>query len=218
MSVTSSADPVEQVWLSFRSRLRRYLGARVSRPDDADDLVQEVMERLIHHRERLGEVRSVSGWVWSITRNVLADHHRAAARRREEPTANPPERGAVVGDSAESARSDLARCMDPLVGRLSPALRAAVELVDLQGVSQVDAARRLGISVPATKSRVQRGRAALLAMLTECCAVAVDARNRPIATEGGDCVPGGSECGPGTGPRRNPVYAGVSPGRTKPVS
>lgn len=63
------------------------------------------------------------------------------------------------------------------------------------------AAERLGLSVPGAKSRVQRGRACLRAMLLRCCEIETDRRGRVVTFETHDakgCVSCGDK-------RRGPV-------------
>ncbi|WP_220448470.1 sigma factor-like helix-turn-helix DNA-binding protein [Nonomuraea mesophila] len=69
--------------------------------------------------------------------------------------------------------------------------RLAVER-EYEGLTQSEAARRLGISVSGMKSRVQRARGRLRELLTGCCAVAMDARGavRHVRAEG-SCSCGG---------------------------
>jgi RNA polymerase sigma-70 factor (ECF subfamily) len=43
-------------------------------------------------------------------------------------------------------------------------------------LTQIEAARRLGISVSGAKARVQRGRAQLRTLLLDCCHVEFDSR------------------------------------------
>lgn len=50
-------------------------------------------------------------------------------------------------------------------------------------MSQKDAAQMIGISVSGMKSRVQRGREKLRALLEACCEIALDARGRVIGCE-----------------------------------
>ena len=53
-------------------------------------------------------------------------------------------------------------------------------LTDLGRLSQVEAASVAGLSVPGMKTRVQRARAQVHDLLTDCCQVALDA-DRHIA-------------------------------------
>ena len=68
-----------------------------------------------------------------------------------------------------------------------------IELTELQGMTWA-AAECLGLSLPGAKSRVQRGRARLRAMLLRCCET--DRRGRVIAFEtrdGKGCASWGDE-------------------------
>jgi len=71
----------------------------------------------------------------------------------------------------------------PFIAMLPSPYREAVTLAELQGVTQKDAAEMLGISASGARSRVQRGRERLRAMLEACCEIALDARRHVIACE-----------------------------------
>ena len=49
-------------------------------------------------------------------------------------------------------------------------------LTEFEGLTHAEAARRLGISLASAKSRVQRGREHLKALLLDCCHVELDRR------------------------------------------
>jgi len=78
----------------------------------------------------------------------------------------------------------------PLLDGLSPEQRRAVQLVDLDGLDQAEAARREEVSLSGMKSRVQRGRRRLVEVLGQCCALTLDARGVPMDYE----PPRGSGC------------------------
>ncbi len=63
-----------------------------------------------------------------------------------------------------------------MLERLPQRDRQAITLVEYEGLTQNEAARRLGISLSGMKSRVQRARGRLCELLTGCCAVAMDVR------------------------------------------
>ena len=52
---------------------------------------------------------------------------------------------------------ELAVCLAPMMRQLSPTYREAVTLTDLEGITQVEAPERMGLSVSGMKSRVHRG-------------------------------------------------------------
>jgi RNA polymerase sigma-70 factor (ECF subfamily) len=67
-----------------------------------------------------------------------------------------------------------------MVEALPEPYREAVQLTELDGLTQADAAARLGLSVSGMKSRVQRGRERLKKMILDCCHVELDARGGVI--------------------------------------
>lgn len=70
----------------------------------------------------------------------------------------------------------LAQCLKPLVAGLPEPYREAIALTEYEGLTQAEAARRVNISVPGMKSRVQRARRQLGDLLMTCCRVELDAR------------------------------------------
>ena len=152
------------------------------------------MIRLHRHADDLRHVDSVNGWIHTITRNAITDYYRAAARR-EVPVDNPiPNRESVADGEdpePEPPRAELIGCLEPLLARLSPAHREALRLTDLDGLTQAEAAARLGLSTSGMKSRVQRARDQLRNQFTDCCDIQLDRRGGVTefqAREGGGCV------------------------------
>lgn len=172
-----------QLWADVHERLRAFVGRRVSDPHAADDVAQEVLLRL-HNIERLRHEDRLDAFAYEIARNAITDHYRAKARAREVPS--PP---TILADRIEAdpnqeqteeadGRQQLARCLEPLAQRLPRPYREALTLTDLGDLSQVQAARLTGLSVPGMKARVQRARAQLRELLSECCEVALDKRRQ----------------------------------------
>jgi RNA polymerase sigma-70 factor (ECF subfamily) len=86
-----------------------------------------------------------------------------------------------------------------MLSRLPPHYREAVTLIDLDGLSQQDAATQAGLSLSGMKSRVQRGRRALEQVMHECCRIETDAGGRVMDyhLRGAGC----GSCADGCGPR-----------------
>jgi RNA polymerase sigma-70 factor (ECF subfamily) len=177
-----------------REHVLRFVTRRVERREDAEDITQEVMLRIVRHRDQLEQVQRMDAWVQRVAANAIADHYRRAARR-EVPAADVPEAGAWDERGTADPRRDLAACLPPLVRRLPATYRQAIELTELGGVSQVDAAARTGLSVSGMKARVQRARGQLRERLLECCHVELDRRRavREIQPRRGNCGTCGTE-------------------------
>jgi RNA polymerase sigma-70 factor (ECF subfamily) len=169
----------EAVWRDFAAELRAFIGRRVSRPEDADDILQLVALRLTQDSGRDRDRRTLLAWLYAVTRNAIIDYYRSPVRRREVLHRELPESpmpDEADGEDAAHALAGLASCVRPFLALLPKDQAAAVELVDLAGVSQVEAARTAGISVSGMKSRVQRGRRALRQAIASCCEVRLDVR------------------------------------------
>jgi len=67
--------------------------------------------------------------------------------------------------------------------------KAALYLTEYEGMTQKDLAGRLGISVSEAKSRVQRARARLKALLLDCCHFELDRRGKVINYYGRERAP-----------------------------
>jgi RNA polymerase sigma-70 factor, ECF subfamily len=149
-----------------------------------DDLVQDVLVRV--HRG-VGELRNeerFGPWLYRVARSVIVDHRRARARH---PMAIAEAPDVDTSDFDEGSGATLERtcgvAMLELVNRLPAPYRDAVRMAEIDGLSQKEIAKRLGLSLAATKSRVLRGRVQLRAAFEKCCAVTVDARGRLIGCE-----------------------------------
>ena len=127
-------------------------------------------------------------WVFQITLNAIIDHYSSAEHRRELPvglaTELDEDRKPIVAEENESEdKYELSHCLRPMINRLSADYREAIRLVELEGLTNQEAALKLGLSVPGMKSRVQRGRQQLRKMLDECCLIELDRRRGVVEFE-----------------------------------
>ena len=178
----------EPPWEELHGNLRAFIGRRVRNQADVDDLVQRVFLQIVKGLASLRDAERLHAWVYRTARNVLVDYYRSSSARREVASGGAEDLAAAGGESQASSQDDeraalqeLAACMTPMIRQLPPAYREAVTLADLEGVNQADAAARAGISLSGMKSRVQRGRQQLKAVLEECCRVQLDRRGTIVA-------------------------------------
>ena len=167
-------------WGELRARLRAFVARRVGdQPSTHDDLVQEILLRLHRGLPKLRESERLDAFAYQIARNAIADHHRRGGR--EDPVAPEHFDDAAAPEANEDeseGRAQLANCLRPVVDRLDDDYREALLLTDLGDLSQAEAARRLGVSGPGMRSRVQRGRAKVEEALGKCCQVELDAASQ----------------------------------------
>ena len=87
---------------------------------------------------KLAEVESVSGWVYRTAGNAVTDYYRrrGAFARATEALATAP---ITVSEDA-AAEEELAQCLRPLIATLPSTYGEALELTELEGKTQGEAA------------------------------------------------------------------------------
>lgn len=178
----------EPPWEELHGNLRAFISRRVSNQADVDDLVQRVLLQIVKGLGSLRDAERIHAWVYRTARNIIVDYYRSSTGRREVASGGTEDLASEGRDSQAPSEEDeraalqeLAACMTPMIGQLSPAYREAITLADLEGVNQAEAAERAGVSISGMKSRVQRGRKQLKAALEECCRVHLDRRGTIVA-------------------------------------
>ena len=154
---------IRQEMLALLPRLRRFARGLTGHAADADDLVQDTVERALRRLSTFETGTRLDSWMYRIAQNLWIDRRRAAKVRRA--VAGEGEVEQVAGPGGEAA------AMAHLeVGRLGRAMaelpddqRAAVSLVLIEGLSYREASAVLGVPEGTLTSRLSRGRAALAA-------------------------------------------------------
>jgi RNA polymerase sigma-70 factor (ECF subfamily) len=149
--------------------VRAFVRRRVPHPQDAEDITQDALLRVYRSVEDLRHVDAFEGWMYQVTRSAITDHYRKAPRQ---PVPMDPEDLNKISDGDQDAptvQTQLAGCLRSLLQRVPEDYRRALELTDLGGLTQREAADRLGLSNSGMKSRVQRGRRLLRAEIRRCC-------------------------------------------------
>lgn len=175
-----AGPPTEQMWREVIAQLRSFVRRRIADPHRAEDLVGEILLRIQKNLASIDDRDRLARWVFRIARNAVVDEYRRAGRTRELLLAEPREPANDEAGDTAGVLDELAHCLRPLLTGLPPEQRRAVELIDLDGLAQADAARREGVSLSGMKSRVQRGRRRLADLLGQCCTLTLDARGVPM--------------------------------------
>jgi RNA polymerase sigma factor (sigma-70 family) len=141
---------------------------------EAEDLSQEVFLRVYR---TLASYRSAYGgfatWMTSVTRNLLIDHYRRTKRDRitdslddkmavvenKESVGRRPDQQALLGELRGQVQAALTK--------LSPELREAVILRDLQQLEYAEIRQVLAVPEGTVKSRINRGRIELARILQQ---------------------------------------------------
>jgi RNA polymerase sigma-70 factor (ECF subfamily) len=175
--------------MELHAGIRGFVARRVRQQADVDDVVQRVFLQVHRALPTLRETDKLHAWVYQTTRRAIADFYRAPSQNREVATGTADDIANELAASNspeddEAAARELSTCLKPLMSGLTAADQEALQMVEFDGVTQVEAAARLGLSVSGMKSRVQRARSHLRSALHDCCKIAVDRRGGVISYEG----------------------------------
>ena len=181
----------EQLWQDFHAPLRQFIRAQVRDEQQTDDLLQEVFLKIHTHLDTVRAQDKVGSWLYQIARHVITDHYRSQDSKAT--TTLPDDLAerlvAPEDDEGNEVEQSLLPCILPLVQRLPWPYRQALLLTEVEGMSQKEFAKRLGLSFSGAKSRVQRARDKLRELLLDCCHFQFDRRGNII-----DYVPNCERC------------------------
>jgi RNA polymerase sigma factor (sigma-70 family) len=148
-----------------RPDLHRYCARMTGSVADGEDIVQETLARAYYALSELEALPALRSWLFQIAHNRALDHLRRYDRRMGRPLE-------VVEDTAAESASDpedavardetLREALSAFL-ELAPAQRSCVILKDVLGETADQIAALLGLSVPAVKALIHRGRARLRA-------------------------------------------------------
>lgn len=139
----------------------------VGSPDEAADVVQESFVRAYRALRRCRDPERFKGWLFRIVSNQSKTH---LARRKRRPTAPLSAAGHVPSDDASDVETDAADVRRTVLGALAALSidhREALVLKYVHDMSLPEMADALGVSVPALKMRLSRGRDALREKLAD---------------------------------------------------
>jgi len=150
----------EEVARVYGRKIYNFAYRLTGNPDDAHDLVQEVLIRV---RRGLATYQpgSFEGWLWRITRNAFLDDIRRQKRR---PTAPLPDevdrwdRASTESADVEYARISLGDDIQKALLALPIDFREAVVLCDVVGLSYEEIAQACAVPIGTVRSRIHRGR------------------------------------------------------------
>jgi RNA polymerase sigma-70 factor (ECF subfamily) len=145
-------------------------------PAEAGDVVQEAFLRAMKYFATYDPTLPFEAWLNQILRNVyLSSLRKEAARRSVSLSAKADEDGASLEDALAdlgpgperwAEARDSSDRVQAALSRLTPPLRLAVAMVDLEGAPREDAAAALGCSLSALDVRLHRGRQKLNELLS----------------------------------------------------
>ncbi len=165
--MAAERDQIRRDLVALLPRLRRFARALTRSADEADDLVQNALERALKNLGGWTPGTRLDAWMFRIMKNCWIDEVRSKAVRAK--VFAPEETGERVGmDGARAMEYHLdAQLVRAAMEELPEEQRLAVALVLVEGFSYREAADLLETPIGTLTSRLARGRAAIEARLTE---------------------------------------------------
>ena len=141
---------ITQIYMEYQDRVMGYIYARLQSRADAEDLCQDVFEKVHTKLDRFDpEKASISTWIYSITRNSVIDYY-----RRSHPHDEINENMAVDDSIDDDILNDetleeLAEALE----KLPTQLREIIVLRYYDGAPLTEIAKKMNLSYGAIKLR-----------------------------------------------------------------
>ena len=169
--VAGDHEAFAELFARHRDRLWAVALRTTGDPEDAADGLQDGLVAAYRRAATFRGDAAVTTWLHRVVVNACLDRLRSAAVRRtatlpeEEDRPLPPAAAEAADPALAAERTDQRRLVLAALGQLPPDQRAAVVLVDMEGLPVAEAATVLGIPVGTLKSRCSRGRGRLAVLL-----------------------------------------------------
>jgi len=159
--------------LAYRKRTLGTIARLISRPEDVEDVAQEVFLRLYFSLDQLRTAEVFEPWLYRLTVNAAYDYLRKQRRRRESRMSDLSEQQVVLADALAGGRVDhdvrqrqqVRETVDELLGAVSEADRLLLTLKEVEGLSLKELEKIYRVKENALKVRLFRARQRVLKAL-----------------------------------------------------
>lgn len=169
---------MERLLLQVAPAVRRFARRMCRNDADADDVLQDTLIAVTKNLASFEGRSALTSWVFLLTRTACSRRRRG---KKAEPTLGVEALDATAADTpsplAEAEQHEIGRVLGEALDALSDEHREVIMLRDVEGLSAVEAADALELSVDALKSRLHRARGALREAVERC--LGQGARLRP---------------------------------------
>src|SRR6478752_479609 len=159
-----------QVVQAYRKRILGTIARLIGRPEDVEDVGQEVFLRLYFSLDQLRTPEVFEPWLYRLTVNASYDYLRKQRRRMESRMSDLSEQQVVMADAAAGGKVDQERqeqkrvreTVDSLLGAVSEEDRILLTLKEVEGLSLKELEKIYGVNENALKVRLFRARQRVL--------------------------------------------------------
>jgi RNA polymerase sigma-70 factor (ECF subfamily) len=164
-----------QVVLAYRNRILGTIARLIGRPEDVEDVGQEVFLRLYFSLDQLRTAEVFEPWLYRLTVNAAYDYLRKQRRRMESRMSDLSEQQVVVADAQAGSKIDrerqqrksVAETVNALLGAVSEDDRILLTLKEVEGLSLKELEKIYRVNENALKVRLFRARQRVLKAFRE---------------------------------------------------
>jgi RNA polymerase sigma-70 factor (ECF subfamily) len=164
------AGAFNEVVTAYRRRIMGTVARMINRPEDVEDVAQEVFLRLYYSMDQLRSPEVFEPWLYRLTVNASLDYLRKRRRRGESRMADLSEQQVMMADAAAGTRwsEDQAQkaktreFVDALLSEVSEGDRVLLTLKEVEGLSLKELQSIYDVNESALKVRLFRARQRVL--------------------------------------------------------
>ena len=155
---------------AYRRRVLGTVSRLIGRPDDVEDVAQEVFMRLYDSLAQLRQPQIFEPWLYRLTTNASLDYLRKRKRRPESRMSDLSEQQVMAADARVGTEADrdnrekkrVREFMNELLGRVSEQDRLLLILKEVEGLSLKELESVYDVNENALKVRLFRARQRVL--------------------------------------------------------
>jgi len=151
------------IWETYQKDLEVFVKKRVSNEEDANDITQSVLLKVANYCTHKNNVTHIKAWLYRITQNTISDYYKKSNQTRSiESFEN------LDVSNHHEYDENIFVWLHNFINRLPKKYALPLHLSDIKGLSQKEVAAQMGLTLTATKSRIQRARKMLKEKFEEC--------------------------------------------------
>ena len=158
------------VVIAYRKRILGTIARLIARPEDVEDVAQEVFLRLYFSLDQLRTAEVFEPWLYRLTVNASYDYLRRQRRRMESRMSDLSEQQVVLADALAGGKVNqeaeeqkrIRETVDALLGAVSEEDRILLTLKEVEGLSLKELEKIYRVNENALKVRLFRARQRVL--------------------------------------------------------
>lgn len=166
----------EEIWNSYQHALSNFILTKVQDIAAKEDILQEVSIKLYQAIQKGIDIKNYQTWLFQVTRNTIIDHF-----RKQQVLANFSKTESLDLDQNNEETACICDIAPFVIQHYLPEIYShPLYLSDIEQIPQKQVAELLGLSLSATKSRIQRGRKKLKELALECFDIQSNERGQVV--------------------------------------